>query len=58
MGRLLLDVEEREAVALEDPLHREQRQIGEMLVVDRVELNLANEVQQVRELDGEHAVAA
>ena len=38
MRRQFLDIEHAKAVMGEDPLDREQRKIGEMLVIDRVEL--------------------
>ncbi len=56
MGGQLLDVEDDEAVRLEHATRSEEREVGEMLVVDRVELELVDEVLQVRELDGEHPV--
>ena len=48
--RQLLDVEEPQPVRREDALDREEREVGEVLVVDRVELVLLHQPQQVREL--------
>ena len=55
MGRELLDVEHPQAVRGEHATHGEQREVAEVLVVDRVELALLDQTQQVRELDGDHA---
>ena len=48
--RQLLDVEHRRPCGGEDALRREQREVREVLVVDRVELVVLDEPQQVREL--------
>ena len=56
MGRELLDVEEREAVVREDGRHGEEREVREVLVVDRVELVVLHQLQQVRELHRDDAV--
>ena len=48
--RQLLDVEEREAVLAEQALHHEQRPVRVVLVVDRVELALLDQLQEMREL--------
>ena len=50
MRRQLLDVEEPQAVRGEDLSRGEQREVREVLVVDRVELRLLDQAQQVREL--------
>src|SRR5262245_2450565 len=55
MGRNLLRIEHPQTVPREDLLNREQRQIGEMLVIDRIELQSADQVEHVRKLDGEYA---
>src|SRR5207247_1577673 len=54
VGGELLDVEEGQSVSGENPLDRQQREIREMLVIDRIELVLLDEPHQVRELDGGH----
>jgi hypothetical protein len=50
-----LDVEDAQPVAREGPLHGQQREVAVVLVVDRVELHLADEVEEMRELDRQHA---
>ena len=50
MGGQLLDVEQRQPVGGEDPPHGGEREVGEVLVVDGVELVLLEQPQQVREL--------
>ena len=52
VSRVLLDVEHAQAVGGEDALDGGQRQVGEMLVVDGVELVLRDQSQQMRELEG------
>ena len=39
----------------ENTLHCQEREVREVLVVDRIELILLNEAQQMRELDGDDA---
>src|ERR1035437_6016315 len=51
VGRNFLDIEYGKAVRLEYLLHRRQRQIGKMLVVDGVELVFGEQPQQVRKLE-------
>jgi hypothetical protein len=53
--RQRLDVPHRQALGREDALHRAQRQVREVLVIDRVELRLLHQAQQVRELDRDRA---
>jgi len=55
MGRELLDVDHRQVVSGQRVLGREQREVREMLVVDRVELDLRHEVEQVGEFDAQGA---
>src|SRR5690606_29913327 len=54
--RQLLDVEDLETVATEDVLTRPEREVGEVLVVNRVELVLLNEPHQVGELERDDAI--
>ena len=56
MGPQLVDVEDPQAVGGEDPLGRHQREVGEVLVIDGVELVLFDELLQVGELDGDDAL--
>ena len=51
MAPQFLDVEDSQAVRGEDALRRAQREIREMLVVDRVELVLGDEPHEMRKLD-------
>ena len=51
-----LDVEQLQSLAAQDALHGVQPQVGEMLVVDGVELRLLHQLQQVRELQCQCAV--
>jgi hypothetical protein len=48
--RNLVDVEQPQAVMREDLLDGAERQIREVLVIDRVELVLVHQLEQVREL--------
>ena len=50
----LLDIEEGQAVRREDALGRHEGEVGEVLVVDRVELVLCHQAHQVGELHGDH----
>ena len=54
----LLDVEDAQSMAGEDPFRGEQRVVREMLVVDRVELVLLDEADEVRDLDRQDARGA
>ena len=56
MGGELFDIEERQAMRGEDLLHGAEGEIGEMLVVNRIELVFRHQAQQMRELQGDHAV--
>ena len=56
MGGQLLDIDHGKAVTVEDPDERAQREIGEMLVIDGVELVLGQESQEMRHLDREQAI--
>ena len=56
MGRQLLHVEQPQAMSGEDLLDHEQREIGEMLVVDRVELGILDQPRQMRELHRQDTV--
>ena len=47
----LLDVVQTQATAREDLFDREQRQVGIVFVINRVELDLFDQLQQMRELD-------
>ena len=58
VGRQFLDVEHVRPWCGEDPLGSTKREVGEVLVVDRVELVARDEPQQVRELERDHAAAA
>jgi hypothetical protein len=55
MGGQLLHVEQHETVRREDALGGGERQVGEMLVIDGVELLFGHEPQQVREFHRDHA---
>ena len=55
MRRDLLNVEQHQTVRRQDPTDREQREVGEVLVVDRVELVLRDEAHEVGELHRDHA---
>ena len=51
----LLDVEDAQSMAGEDPFRGQQRVVREVLVVDRVELVLLDEADEVRDLDRQDA---
>ena len=51
-----LDVEDAEAVGREDAARSGEREVREVLVVDRVELVLFDESREVRELHRDHTV--
>jgi hypothetical protein len=53
MGRKLLDVEYCKTVGLQDRGCGVEGEVGKVLVVDRVELNLLKKTEQVRNLDGD-----
>ena len=50
----LLHVDDLEAVALGQAVRRQQREVGEVLVADGVELVLGDQALQVRELQRDH----
>ena len=56
MNVVLLDVEDLHAEALEERHQRLQRQVGQVLVVDRVVFEVHEQVAEVRRLEDEHAV--
>jgi hypothetical protein len=56
MRRQRLDIEHRKTMRGEDILHRQQRQIIEMLVIDGVELHALDQAQQVGEFDADDTV--
>ena len=56
--RQFLDVEQSQTVRREDFLGCQERKIGEMLVIDRVELVLFHQAHQVRKFHRDHARAA
>ena len=56
MGRQFLHIEQRQSVAGENLLYRQQREITEMLVIDGVELVALHQLPQVRKLHRDHAV--
>ena len=56
MGRQFLDIEHPHAMVFPDALMGEQREIRKVLVIDRVELVLLDQPEDVRPLDGHHAV--
>ena len=58
MGLELVDVEELQAVRREDLAGGQQREVREVLVVDRVELVALDQAQEMRDLDRGHAVRA
>ena len=53
--RQLLDVEHRETVGPQDPVGGAQREVREVLVIDRVELILLEEPKEMRELERQDA---
>jgi hypothetical protein len=50
------EVEDGESVTLEQPLDRQQREIGIVLVIDRVEVIRFDHAEQMRKLQRDHAV--
>ena len=56
MCRQAIDVDDGQAMGGEDPAQGEHREVREVLVVDRVELVVGQEPEQVRHLDREEAV--
>src|SRR5262249_16963020 len=50
-----LDVEQHQAVVSEDPLHRREREIRKVLVIDGVELILVHQLEQMRKLHRDDA---
>jgi hypothetical protein len=55
VGRQQLHVERAEAVGGQHLLHRHQRQVRVVLVIDGVELHQLDELEQVREFEGDDA---
>ena len=53
MRRQFLDVPDAQPGGGEDLRHRAQRQVGEVLVIDGVELRLCEQMLQVRELESD-----
>ena len=51
MCRNLFDVENTETLALSDALYGRKRQVRIMLVIDRIELALVDQIDQVWELE-------
>src|SRR5690349_13016835 len=51
-----LHIEESEAVVREHLFDRQEREVGEVLMVDGVELIVRHQAQQVRKLHRQHAV--
>ena len=58
MGRKFFHVEHFSALRFKYAHGREQRKIGEVLVVDRVEFVPFNQLQQMRELKGQNSLGA
>ena len=56
MGWKLFDIDHREAVPVENGLDRPEREVREVLVVDRVELVLRQQPHEMRHLDRQQAV--
>ena len=56
MGRQLLDVDELQAVARGQAVDRDEREVGEVLVIDGVELVLGDQPLEVRELERDDAL--
>ena len=56
MGRQHLDVDRHKTVGRRDATHGDEREIGKVLVVDRVELVLGDEAPEMRDLDGHNPV--
>ena len=56
MGLQLIDVEELETVRREHLARGQEREVREVLVIDRVELVALHEAQEVRDLDRRDAV--
>ena len=58
VDRQPLDTADAQAVPREEPVERGQREVAEVLVVDRVELAAVDQVLDVGRLDDRHAVVA
>src|ERR1700737_2676115 len=58
VSRETVDVEDGEAVRSKHLLGHEHREIGKMLVVDRVELAASHQLEKMRNFDRDHAVIA
>ena len=52
------DVDRHQTVGGRDTLHREQREIGKVLVIDRVELVLGDQPLEMRDFDRDNALRA
>src|SRR5580658_4239338 len=55
MGRKLLDVKNAQSGLFENPAYASKRQVGEMLVINCVELVLLDQILQVREFQIDRA---
>src|SRR5437667_10004938 len=56
MGGQLLDIPYTQARRLENPLDREQREVGKVFVINRVELSVLDQPHQVRKLQRDRAL--
>ena len=56
MGVKRFHVEHSQSVRVQHPLGGEERKVRKVLVIDRVELALLDELHQMRKLQGDHAV--
>lgn len=56
MGRQFLDIEDLQPASGEDTFDGRERQVGIVLVIDRVELDAFDQPQEVRKLEGSDAV--
>src|SRR5215208_6385668 len=56
VSRELLNIEESKTVPCENLLDGKERKIRKVFVIDRVELVLLDELQQMRKLHGENAI--
>jgi hypothetical protein len=57
MSAKLLDLEHPKPCILENLLDGQKRQVGIVLVIDRVELHLLDQIQKMREFDGIDCIA-
>ena len=53
MGGHFVHVEHAQPMTRKDVLYSDEREIGEMLVINRVELHMLDQMEQVRKLDSE-----